>query len=247
MDLSQQDFQSAFIRVYPRPNPCADNAWLFMSTLSLNIERIRRALSAPLPGLPAQLRMAPPDRPGIVPTTLEREPRQAAVLVLLYPKHGELHFVLTRRAERLGNHSGQISLPGGRADSVDANLIATALRETREELGIALEHAQVEVLGELSELYVPPSNFVIHPVVAHTLAAPTFVPNADEVAEVIEVSAAVLLDPTIRGTSPRTLVSQGGKIIMTPHYLINGHIVWGATAMVLSEFEAVLRKALSGE
>ena len=152
-------------------------------------------------------------------------PRQAGVLILLYPKPAELHFVLTRRAERLGNHSGQISLPGGRVDPDDADAQAAALRETREELGITL--AGVDVLGQLSELYVPPSNFIIRPVVAYVPYAPEFVPNVDEVAEVIETALALLLEAHIRGASPRTLVSQSGKTVMTPHYLIAGHIVWG--------------------
>ena len=166
------------------------------------------------------------------------EPRESAVLLLLYPKHDALHFVLTRRAERLGHHSGQISLPGGRVDPDDVDVAATALRETREELGIALDG--IDMLGQLSELYVPPSNFVIRPVVAHVPIAPEFVPNADEVAEIIEAPTSILLDANIRGSSLRKLVSQSGRVVVTPHYLIEGHIVWGATAMILSEFEAVL-------
>lgn len=205
---------------------------------SLSIESIQHALAQPLPGLPAQLCMAPPDRPNIAPQN--HIARLAAVLLLLYPKQGELHFVLTRRAERLGNHSGQISFPGGRIDPADANATAAALRETHEELGIKLDDA--EVLGELTELFVPPSNFVVHPVVAYVPTTPAFIPNADEVAEVIEAPVSVLLDVGTRGAVPRSLVSQGGKVVLTPHYLIAGHIVWGATAMILSEFETVLQK-----
>ncbi len=209
---------------------------------SLSIELICRALQQPLPGLPAQVRMAPPDRPAIAPEN--NVARQAAVLLLLYPKQDELHFVLTRRAERLGSHSGQISFPGGRIDPADADATAAALREAHEELGIMLN--EVEILGQLTELFVPPSNYVVHTVVACVPVAPVFVPNADEVAEVIEVPMSLLFDESIRGAVPRSLVSQGGKVVMTPHYLIAGHIVWGATAMILSEFEAVLRQIDDG-
>jgi 8-oxo-dGTP pyrophosphatase MutT (NUDIX family) len=207
----------------------------------LTIDLVRRALQRPLPGLSAQLRMAPPHRPNTLPPN-GPPPREAGVLLLLYPIDGALHFVLTRRTERLGSHSGQISLPGGRIERGDIDLTATALREAHEELGVMLDDA--DVLGQLTELYVPPSHFVVSPTVAHLPFRPTFQPSEDEVAEVIEVRLAVLFDLTIRQEEPRALVSQGGATIMTPYYRISEHKVWGATAMVLSEFEALLHAVM---
>jgi 8-oxo-dGTP pyrophosphatase MutT (NUDIX family) len=185
--------------------------------------------------------MAPPGRARIVAPN--GKPREAGVLLLLYPCSGALHFVLTRRADRLGHHGGQVSLPGGRREPDDADFGATALREAREELGIATEN--VERLGALTALYVPPSNFIVHPIVAHAPRRPIFRPNTDEVAEVIEVPLHVLLDPTTRTGEQHRPAGQSSAPVMTPFYRIGGHKVWGATAMVLSEFEMLLRAALS--
>lgn len=210
-----------------------------MSTLSIAL--VRRALRQPLPGLPAQLRMSPPGRPNVLPPN-GVPPREAGVLLLLYPHGSGLHFVLTRRTDRLGSHSGQISLPGGRREPDDADFTATALREAYEELGVMLDDA--DVLGQLTELYVPPSHYLVHPIVAYLTQRPLFQPNADEVAEVIEAPLVILLNPDIREEEPRALLSQGGAMAVTPFYRIGGHKVWGATAMVLSEFEALLRGML---
>lgn len=209
-------------------------------------DSLRRALQQPLPGLAAQIAMAPPDRPNTLPANVNgAPPREAGVLLLSYPKADATYFVLTRRTERLGSHSGQISFPGGRREPGDVDFAATALREAHEELGIALEG--VEILGALTELYVPPSHFIVHPVVAYAARAPEFHPHDGEVAEVIEARLALLFDPKSKDAAPRKLISQGGGEVLTPFYRIAGHQVWGATAMILSEFEALLKTVVTSD
>ncbi|NLG49987.1 MAG: CoA pyrophosphatase, partial [Chloroflexi bacterium] len=159
---------------------------------AITIQTIERALQGPLPGEQAQQRMAPVPR-SLRPTTPDIPPREGAVLALLYPHAGELHLALTRRSERLMDHRGQISLPGGRREQTDLTLWDTALRETHEEL--AVDPARVRYIGALTPLYIPASHYHVHPFVGYVPVRPTFVPNADEVAEIIELPLRVLLDP----------------------------------------------------
>lgn len=205
--------------------------------LELTIEDVRRAMSRPLAGVEAQIKMAPQPRPGWSPTfTPPPDCRQGGVLILLYPRGGRLHFVLTRRTEIVRSHKGQISLPGGAREGGEP-LVQTALRETGEELGVFPDGT--EVVGSLSSLYTPPSNYCIYPFVAHHPGTPTFHPDPIEVAEVLEVPLALLLDQSIRRVEywPD---SQFGTSRRIPFFDIRGHVVWGATAMVLSELATLL-------
>jgi ribosomal protein S18 acetylase RimI-like enzyme len=147
-----------------------------------------------------------------------------------------------RRTDHLDHHKGQISLPGGRHEPQDADYRETALREAREELGVTLEN--VEVLCSLSSLYIPPSNFYIYPTVAYCPYPPDFQPDPNEVAELIEVPVATLLDPQTRVVEEWTLPQYNNMQVMMPYYRIGRHKVWGATAMVLAEFAAMLMDEL---
>lgn len=167
-------------------------------------------------------------------------PRSAAVLILLYPSDNDLRLILTVRSELLTNHRGEVSLPGGSKDPEDAHVVATALREANEELGINTE--QISIWGQLSPIYVAASNFSISPVVGFDEQPPILTPNHHEVSAVLTVSLRELLDPAI------VLVEQWnlhGHEVEVPYFLVDGHKVWGATALILSELAARLRRALA--
>ena len=209
-----------------------------MNSVSPWLNLLRTALARPLPGLSVQMGMAPVPRPGsdrIVDATLNC--RRAGVLALLYPRDGELCLVLTRRTDAVDTHRGQISLPGGSMDPGE-DAASAALREAWEEL--AVDTGPLDVLGELSPLYIPPSGFCIYPVVAYAAERPNFVPNPGEVAEVLEVSLAHLLDPGTRGEETWPI---RGADVRVPFYRVGHHKVWGATAMVLCELLALIQEA----
>lgn len=194
---------------------------------------VRAAMRRPLPGMAAQVTMAPRPRPFHPPDG--STPRQAGVLLLLYPVGGHLHLVFTVRPAHLDYHAGQVSFPGGGWEEGDASLMETALRETREELGISAE--EIEVLGPLTPLYIPPSHNMVHPFVALAPRRPAFQPDSLEVAELLEVPLATFRDPAIRGED-RT--EQGRLEVVIPYYAVRGHKIWGATAIILAEFLALL-------
>lgn len=200
---------------------------------ALSIEHVRAAMRRPLPGPRAQVTMAPHPRPLTPPPGVQ--PRQAGVLLLLYPIRRALHLLLTVRNPGLNHHSGQISLPGGGWERGDASLQDTALRETQEEIGVPAD--ELEILGSLTSLYVPPSNNTIHPFVAYALHRPTFHPDPIEVAGLLEVPLHLLLDPATRREEDWIW---RGVPLHVPFYAVGHHKVWGATAIVLAEFLALL-------
>lgn len=186
----------------------------------------------------AQLRMAPETR-NFFPERVGAPPREAGVLALIHPLDGALHVVLTRRTDHLRGHSGQISFPGGRRDAEDPSTIATALRETEEELGIDAQ--AITILGQLSPLYIPPSHYNVYPCVGYVPAAPVFRPNPDEVAEVFTFALHDLLDERFQHYEYRDF--QGIRVKI-PYYQVSDHKVWGATAAMLSELQQRLYLAL---
>jgi 8-oxo-dGTP pyrophosphatase MutT (NUDIX family) len=203
----------------------------------LSVDDVRRALRQPLPGLPAQVLLAPAYRTAeLQDRTPHATPREAGVLVLLYPHGDRLFFPLTRRTQSVANHRGQVSLPGG-AQEGDESLQETAWRETCEELGVCPD--RWDSLGSLSPLYIPPSGFRIHPFVAYVPRHPRFHPDPLEVAEVIETPLAFLVDPS---SVRREEWELHGNDVEVPFFYVKGHKVWGATAMVLSELVFLLRE-----
>lgn len=198
-----------------------------------------RAATHPLPPPPAWLR--PEWLPGGIPFERPASPpgaRPAAALVLVYPGlRGEATLVLTERVDYGGDHSGEVSLPGGKVEPGDADAAATALREACEEVGLDAVLAGVEVVGRLDALWIPPSNFRVEPVVAVAARRPIFVPDRREVAAILEVPVSAFLPdvrPVIIDPDPH------GRPIRYGAYLVEGRIVWGATAAILGQFGAVV-------
>ncbi|RYC70223.1 MULTISPECIES: NUDIX hydrolase [Spirosoma] len=197
-------------------------------------EHLRQRLREPLPGEAAHAKMASSSRfrLGIKPN--ERT-RRSAVLICFYPYQNSIYLPLILRPQYDGVHAGQMAFPGGRMERIDENLTRTALREAQEEIGIRV--SDVKVLGLLTELFIPPSNFYVQPVVGILPHRPEFYPDPREVEAVVEVDLATLLDETIVGDSQ---IEVRGVLVDAPFYQIQGYRVWGATAMMISELLTVM-------
>jgi 8-oxo-dGTP pyrophosphatase MutT (NUDIX family) len=192
------------------------------------------ALSRPLPGAEAQVLLAPRPRAGWQPGHVPDDCRHGAALLLLYPRHERAHVVLTVRDERMPQHAGQVSLPGGAVEPGES-FAAAALREAHEEVGV--DPSAVRVLGGLSPLHIPVSEFVLHPQVAVTSLRPNLVRCSREVARILEVPVEQMNEPERVRVEVRTY---RGRRYQVPYVLLEGEKVWGATAMILSEFLSAL-------
>jgi 8-oxo-dGTP pyrophosphatase MutT (NUDIX family) len=203
---------------------------LFQEAIAL----LEHRLTAELPGESAQDRLAPIPRrqwpAGFNPARI----RHAAGLLLLYPVDDRAHIVLTLRADSLGRHSGQVSLPGGVVDPGETYEQA-ALREAHEE--VALNAAEVRVLGALTPIDIPVSGFRLHPIVGAASAPPMLTPADGEVARILHVPLDDLLDRAHLRSAERT---RDGVTLTVPAFHVAGVEIWGATAMVLAEFLALL-------
>ena len=163
--------------------------------------------------------------------------REAGVLMLLYPHQEEVYTVFIERAGGPAGdvHRGQISFPGGIREKEDADMLASAVREAEEEIGVP--RSGVRVLRDLTPLYIPVSNFLVHPFVGMTDQRPDFLPQPEEVAQILEVPLRTVLDPAIRQVTDLQIHS-GFTLKDVPYFDLSGHVVWGATAMILSEFQS---------
>ncbi len=216
------------------------------------VDNLRQRLTEPLPGHLAHRRMSPIPRtgtePGYVPPI---PPRRGGVLILFYPgdapsnhpdsdptqRNDTLCLPLILRPTYDGTHSGQVSFPGGGQEEIDADITDTALREAYEEVGIPPN--EVEVLGQLSKLYIAPSNFEVYPTVGWMARRPTFKIDPYEVARLLEVPYGDFFEPAIRFEEEWNL---RGRKVTVPFFRIQGQTVWGATAMILGELMAVAGK-----
>ena len=207
--------------------------------MELTTAVIRQALSLPdFDVQAAHYDMMPLGRTRQRPPELPGQPRIGGVLLLLYCHEQKMQIVLTRRRDDLNAHAGQISFPGGKQEA-NETAVQAALRETEEEIGVSA--SAVSILGELTSIYIPPSDFEVHPFVGWVNGGkrPSFVPETREVAEIIEAPLHHLLDPHTREVGP---IPVRGAMYTVPYYNVNGHKVWGATAVLLSEFLGRIRQ-----
>lgn len=193
-------------------------------------------LQQPLPGLEAHRLLVPPERRPDLGKAFPEKRKVAAVLALLYPKNERVTTCLIRRPSYPGVHGGQIAFPGGRVEPEDRNLLHTALREAEEEVGIAQHLPQKAV--ELTRLYIPPSGYEVVPYLAHTSQQPQYVAQVSEVEEIIELPLTDLLQPELFS---ELSVQTSRGILKVPAYHWQGEIIWGATAMILSEMAHLLQ------
>jgi 8-oxo-dGTP pyrophosphatase MutT (NUDIX family) len=205
------------------------SAWVFDDVVAAVAEGL-----AHLPGVEAQLRMAPQPRGGWKPGFAPDQAKPAAALLLLFPADTGAVVLLTKRSPDLPNHASQVSLPGGAVDPGET-IEDAALREAEEEVGLA--RADVRVIGRLTPLHIPVSGFVLHPVVGVALTRPAMRPQPGEVERIIEAPVGDLLDPRRHHRVNR---ARDGFEFDMPYFDLDGEQVWGATAMVLAEFAAIL-------
>jgi len=206
------------------------------------LEYVPKLVNVPLPAKEAHFKMVPFERiENLKNQDLKSlNPKTAAVMMLLYPKNQRTHLVLIVRNSYKGVHSAQIAFPGGKYEANDENFQNTALRETYEEIGI--HPNQIEIIMPFTNLYIQASNFMVYPFLGICKEEIVFVPDGNEVVNIIELPLHVFLnDNSIVTTNMSTSYA---KNIEIPAFKINEHIVWGATAMMLSELKEVLKKVL---
>ncbi len=197
----------------------------------------------PLPAEASQFKMSPPFRLELLEKQKEamKNAKQSAVLALFYPNlEHETKLALIQRKAYNGVHSAQISFPGGKVEENDANLEFTAIRETHEEIGVLPEY--ITIIKELTQIYIPPSNFAVQPYLGFSKKTPSFILQEDEVDNLLEVSLSDFINDA--NVVNKTVSTSYSVDVEVPAFLLNGHVVWGATAMMLNEVKDLLKATL---
>jgi 8-oxo-dGTP pyrophosphatase MutT (NUDIX family) len=202
-------------------------------------ELLKSEIQKPLPGTEVQWHMASSDRfVKDFPRVPGPDARVAAILILLYPKNSSVYTVFIQRPDYNGVHSGQISFPGGKKEPSDADIFETAFREAKEEVGV--DPSKISVIGTLTPLFIPASNTVVTPVTGWIESRPEFRCQKGEVVYIIEAELKRFLDPSIIKTKPFEI---RGEMLEVKYFDYRGHIIWGATAMILNELLAIIKGA----
>ncbi|MBV5342943.1 CoA pyrophosphatase [bacterium] len=208
--------------------------------MNLTVDKIKSLLTKPLPGLQSHLKMAPPTRKTQLEAAKEamQFANKSAVMILLFHEHDKLKVVFIRRSFYVGIHAGQMAFPGGRFEDSDETVEQTAFREIEEEIGVRRD--KIELLGRISDIYVPPSNFLISVFVGYLSEKPVYKPDEREVAEVIEVDFDEFLQP--ENIDIKSFhVPSANHAITAPYYQTTHCDIWGASAMVVSELVDMLQ------
>ena len=222
--------------LYWSKNGCYFASSMKLASLSQFFEdRLKREM----PGESAHDQMKPMLQNGSgIRFNHKKKAKEGGVLILLYEEDGIVKFPLIERPKYDGIHSGQLSLPGGKWENTDNSLIETALRETEEEIGI--ERNEVRVLGSLSQFFVGASNYDILPVIGALTRKPKFKPDAREVQEIVTPNLQHLLNDGKRKV--RDINVENGFVLTSPYFDLENKVVWGATAMILSELATILNE-----
>ncbi|MBN8696032.1 MAG: CoA pyrophosphatase [Bacteroidetes bacterium] len=205
------------------------------------IEQLKTQLLQ-LPGEEAQYQMAPMSRKRLSDFSDKiHAARKSAVLIVLYPSGNSINTILIQRPNYEGVHGGQIAFPGGKFEDADQTLSNTALREANEEIGI--DTGNIQIIGNLTDLYIAPSNFMVSPFIGFIEELNDLIPNNYEVSKIIHTDLFNLNKENIKGI--KSIEHSNGYKIKTPYYEIEGFTVWGATAMMISELNAIIKKITS--
>ena len=204
------------------------------------INKLQNRLNQPLPGETAQKKMMSRQLAGSAENSRFKIPenhKKASVLALFYLKNDDWHLALMQRPESPYAHSKQVSFPGGGAEDHDIDEAETALRETEEEFGIP--KSKINLIGRLTHIYIPVSNYLVHPFIGYLAEEPAFNPDTNEVEEIVEVPLTQLLDPANRKIT-EIEVHNGVKLQNVPYFHLADKVIWGATAMMLGELTELM-------
>ncbi len=206
--------------------------------MQITAKILKDIFSEPLPGAEAQQLMSPSNRYTGKNIPESEPPKESSVFILLFQENGEWFIPLIKRTEYDGAHSGQVSLPGGKRDRQDKSILQTAFRETDEEIGVTPD--LITYVGTLTTLFIPNSNFNVTPQVGLINPTPTFKRDPQEVEEIIKLPFLTLFDKSMIKYFERNV---NNHTINAPYYCCDERIIWGATAMMLSEFAEIIRKS----